>query len=89
MENLETDGQQPDCETCEYLKISEENQKILELYELSCSWDQLDFKGLEMALESHRITKRHHGKYQKKILAAHRIIKEHYANTHKNRPHSR
>jgi hypothetical protein len=80
MEFLRVDGRVPECGSCNFKDISEDNDRALSIYNLACPCGELDYKGIEMAFTAFGIRGGAEKKqYLKKIVKIHRMIKEHYA----------
>lgn len=72
------DGLEPDCETCGFRDITEENDRALAVYDLACPWGDLDYQGLTMAFAYFQIRPKEQRKYCTKIVTIHRMIRKHH-----------
>lgn len=78
-DNLRVDGEQPECDGCEFKEITEADQLALAIYDVACPWGELDFKGVELAFEAFGVRRSERRKYLDKLVTIHRLVKEHHA----------
>ena len=77
-ENYEIDGVTPDCEHCEFLNLTAENVRALEMHSLAAGGGEVQGGILRLAFETMGIRGAARLRYLRKVALIQHLIQEHY-----------